>query len=171
MTTFGFLRNYVIHILREDNDMDELVFPTVGKRMKWWQRRMPIKLLKVFWHRGHSYTFDREKSFITHKPFSVRWWLTPGIFRKYDRLMLFREPPRGQAAPTEPLIVPAKVNFMEESPLILKGTTKSKVLARYRSKQRFGGTKLSWQAILMIGILIIVFLVIATGKVHIPGMG
>lgn len=157
------LRQYIIYILRKDNDFDvRHITP------------QQAKTIRNFKHRGHLYHFDSEYSFLEHDVFSVWRWLTPAKLQKLNRLLIYREPEdplHGIEIPIEPLRVPTKVNFIEESPQILKGVTRSNVLSRYRAKQKFGFSfRANWWIFVVLGIFIIVALLIFTKTITIPGV-
>jgi len=164
------LRNYRIYILRKNNDFDlvKIVAKKPGE-----------KKLSGFKHRGHRYCFDPEYSYIIHEVTNALYWILPDCLQKHDRIMLFREPPdyegwdyeKGEETPIMPLTVPVAKNTVEESPLILKGVTRSQLLHRYRMKQKFGKTAIpSPWVLLLIGVVIIVALLILTNKIMIPGV-
>ena len=155
---------YRVHVLRSDNDMDELVIPTVKGK--------DPKLVNIV-HRGHRYHFDPEFSFRIHEPMKFWQYITPARLEKYERLMLFREPEVRQQGvmPIEPLRVPDSPPYVEESPLVFKGITRSGLLARYRAKQRFGfrlGTG-DWKWIVILGIVVVFGLMLLTGKINLGG--
>lgn len=157
------LRNYCVYVLRANNDFDPLVIPAKN-----------AKTLKTFTHRGHKYLFDRESSYIVHEQWSMKYWLMPDRFQKYDRLMLFREPEdalHGVELPISPLRVPTSPETYEESPDLLKGVTRSQVLARYRAKQHFGKFHLPpWWVMVILGVLVVVALLIVTGAIPLGEM-
>lgn len=157
------LENYQCYILRQNNDYDLVAVPAKN-----------ADRLKSFVHRGHKYKFDSERSFIIHEPFSIRYWLIPDRFRRYDRMMIFREPAdplHGVEIPIESLTVPAHIDSYEESPDLLKGVTRSQVLHRYRSKQRFGRFRMPpWWVLLILGLIVVASLLLLTGTISIPGI-
>lgn len=164
------LHSYHIYILRKDNDFDRIV--------------IPVKLLKAknivnFKHRGHRYHFDKEYSYLVHDLGSIRYWLFPDFMQRDKRIVIYREPKdykdwdfkQGEETPVEPLTVPVQTNIIEESPLILKGVTRSPLLHRYRAKQKFGKWAVPpWQLMLIIGIVVVIVLLVMTKTIAIPGV-
>ena len=154
----GKFLGFHIYILRFDNDFDDFIIaPEKSGR------------LLNFNHRGHKYHFDPEFSFIVHQPMTVRYWLSPSKLQVFERMILYRE--TDSDVPIEPLAVPAGANCIEESPIILKGVTRSKVLARYRMKQKFGrfGMPPAWMLV-VIAIFVVIALLIFTKTIHVPGI-
>jgi len=161
------LRNYIVYILRSDNDYDRKVFD--GRRLH------ARKLYRFnFLHRGHKYQFDAERSFIVVDPYLLRTYLLPWRFRRYDRLMLFKEPDdplHGVELPVPSLTAPIHMPGVEESPRVFKAVVLSKLLHRYRSKQRFGffPLRLDWKTALILIIALVALYLLLSGKLSGPG--
>lgn len=151
------LRSYICYILRRDNSHDIRVFHTAGPS------------IKTFTHRGERYAFDKRCSFIIKEPTTIRYWLTPKRFMKYDRLLVYRESDVETMDAIAPLRAPTATNRIEESPAILRGVTRSQLLKTYRRKQKFGSGVPTWQVFAVIGVVAVAILLILTGQISIEG--